>query len=129
MYSEMYIHSSNSDAVKDMYIAGQSNPKYSQDQNSCLYTQLDGWSSLSIGCRVTLLVFLQKPFTNPAGHVHLLYILVWHSVRSAALPPAFSIVRMSERDDPRIPSESLWYLNCPCPHGGGGNKVDFKADI
>lgn len=23
----------------------------------------------------------------------------------------------------------FWYLNCPCPHGGGGNKVDFKADL
>lgn len=75
---------------------------------------------------MTLLVFLQKPFTNPAGHVHLLYRLVWHSVQSAALPPAFSIARMSERDDPR---GTFWYLSCPRPHGSGYNEAGFTADI
>lgn len=96
-----------------MYVAGQSNLEYSQDQNSCLYAQLVDWSSLRVGSRVTLLIFLQKPFTNPAGHVHLLCTSVWHSVQSAALPLAFSMVRISDRDDPRVPSEKC--LSCPAP--------------
>ena len=70
--------SSNTDADRDTGSSGQSNPEQSREQySSCRQTV--GWSPSRAGSGVTLLIFLQRPSTDPTG------TLTQRAAQSAAL--------------------------------------------